>query len=320
MVAYNHERYLAQALESALGQQASFPFEIVIGEDCSADRTRAIAEDYAARFPEKIRLLPSERNLGLTRNTARTLEACRGQYVAILEGDDFWTSPHKLQRQADYLDANADCAWAFTRSRVVDGDGAVLEGRENRRVAKGKYSLADYLERQFQPRFCTVMFRHRLFEGFPKWFYRMPTADMPLHVFNTHPHGLIGFVDEEMSAYRIHPGGVWSQGLTVREGAGATLEEKRKMARRHLDMVELLEAVDAHLAGAHRRILREQIAQFAEAWTDLNVALGDGPAMRRSALSALRAQCWLGRVPRRGLVAAWLRSWWMPAGPARASA
>src|SRR5687768_12713503 len=88
MLAYNHERFLAQALESALAQQTRFPFEIVLSEDCSSDRTREIAWQYAQAHPDRIRLLLSEKNLGLTRNTARTLDACRGEYVAILEGDD----------------------------------------------------------------------------------------------------------------------------------------------------------------------------------------------------------------------------------------
>jgi hypothetical protein len=100
---------------------------------------------------------------------------------------------------------------------VVDAEGTVLDVPPAVRVVKEKYNLEDYLRRIFQPRACTVMFRHRLFDRFPDWFYALPTADMPLHVMNAQ-HGDIGFVDEVMAAYRIHPGGVWSMGFGQRNG------------------------------------------------------------------------------------------------------
>ena len=290
MLAYNHERFLAQALESALAQQTRFPFEIVLSEDCSSDRTREIASHYAQAHPDRIRLLLSEKNLGLTRNTARTLDACRGEYVAILEGDDYWIHPEKLQRQADYLDAHPECAWCFTRAIVVDAGGQTLEVPPAIRTVRSQYALADYLAREFQPRFCTVMFRHRLFPAFPDWFFKMPTADLPLHVLNTERGGMIGFVDQEMAAYRIHPGGAWSQGMRPEEWSARAPEQLAKVAARSAALVDLYQNVDRHLGGLHRPILRRQIAAFAQEWSALNRALGDRAALRRSALVELSAQ------------------------------
>jgi glycosyltransferase involved in cell wall biosynthesis len=289
MATYRHEKFLAQAIESVLMQQTTFEFELVIGEDCSPDGTRQIAKEYAERHPGRIRLLLQEKNVGLTRNLSQTVTACSGEYVGWLEGDDYWTAPDKLQKQVDYLDQNRDCAWCFTRADVVDESGAVIDSPPAVRVPKPKYTLEDYLDRIFQPRACTVMFRHRLFTSFPEWFYAQPTADMPLHVMNAQ-HGDIGFIDAVTAAYRIHPGGVWSMGFRPDEWFGETAEQKQRLARRMDDMVGLYEALDAHLAGRCRAIIRGHIAEFAETKARLHSALGDRRAMRKSWCKALLAQ------------------------------
>jgi glycosyltransferase involved in cell wall biosynthesis len=308
-VTYNHEPFLEQAVESGLAQRTNFPFEIVIGEDCSTDGTRAVARRLAAKHPDRVRLLLRESNLGLTRNTAATLSDCRGEYIAILEGDDFWIDPNKLQRQADYLDANPDCAWCFTRAKVVDENGAVLDVPPVVWNVQEKYSLADYLDRKFQPRFCTVMFRRGLFTKYPDWFFRMGTADFPIHVFNTYPDGKIGFIDAEMSAYRVHAGGVWSQGMNPGAPEGQTPEARRRLAKRFAESVALYSAVDRHLGGPYRDILRRQIANHAEQWTQLNLSVDDLPLARRSSATALWARLMSRQIPSRKLVAAFLKSW-----------
>ena len=103
MTTYNHEAYLAQAIESVLAQQTSFGVELVVGEDCSTDRTAAICREYAAKYPDRIRLVTSPENVGWRANYRRTFEACRGKYVAYCDGDDWWSDPRKLQMQADLL-------------------------------------------------------------------------------------------------------------------------------------------------------------------------------------------------------------------------
>jgi glycosyltransferase involved in cell wall biosynthesis len=106
MMTYNHERFIAQAIESVLEQKTVFDFELVIGEDCSTDGTRKIVAEYARKYPEKIRAMFRETNLGMTANFLQTLSECRGHYIALLEGDDYWTDPLKLQKQVDFLDVH----------------------------------------------------------------------------------------------------------------------------------------------------------------------------------------------------------------------
>ena len=108
MITYNHENYVSKAIESVLMQKANFPYEIVIGEDCSTDDTREIVFDYQKKYPAIIRVITSEKNVGPHKNDIRTLKNCTGKYVAFCEGDDYWTDPYKLQKQVDFLENHTD--------------------------------------------------------------------------------------------------------------------------------------------------------------------------------------------------------------------
>jgi glycosyltransferase involved in cell wall biosynthesis len=114
MVTFNHSRYIRKAIESVVNQVTTFPFELIIGEDCSTDGTRDIALEYQRRFPEVVRVISSEKNVGIHKNVLRTQWACRGEFVAYCEGDDFWHSPAKLQKQVDFLKNHADYVLTHT--------------------------------------------------------------------------------------------------------------------------------------------------------------------------------------------------------------
>jgi len=103
MITYNHASYIRRAIESVVTQQADFPFELVIGEDCSTDETRTICFELQHRYPGKIRVLYSNENVGMEMNGRRTKAHCRGTYLAYCEGDDYWIDPLKLQKQVDAL-------------------------------------------------------------------------------------------------------------------------------------------------------------------------------------------------------------------------
>src|SRR5215210_4491661 len=98
---YNHEKWIAQAIESVLAQETNFDFELIILEDCSTDDTRNIVIDFQRRHPEYIRLILAEKKKGDNTNLVAAWQASQSQYVAWLDGDDYWTSPYKLRRQVD---------------------------------------------------------------------------------------------------------------------------------------------------------------------------------------------------------------------------
>ena len=213
LITYNHERFITQALESALAQKTNFEFEIVVGEDCSADHTRQILVEYQQRYPNTIRLMLPEKNLGANRNFARTLQACRGQYIALLEGDDYWTSPTKLQEQVNFLDSHEECAICFHAVRVFHEDGSVAPRLSPRFGHKKISTIEDLLGLgNFIPT-CAAVFRNGLISEFPDWFYTLRIADFSLHVLNAQ-YGKIGYINKVMGAYRIHSGGTFSAAST----------------------------------------------------------------------------------------------------------
>jgi glycosyltransferase involved in cell wall biosynthesis len=132
MITYNHEPYIAQAIEGVLMQETDFPIELIIGEDCSTDRTREIVLDYQKKHPDIIRVVTSEHNVGMTKNDLRTNKACRGKYIALCEGDDYWFDPHKLRKQVNFLATNPDYGLVHSDFDKYYESNKVLERAFNR--------------------------------------------------------------------------------------------------------------------------------------------------------------------------------------------
>jgi len=139
-ITYNHEPFIAKTIEGVLMQQVNFPIEFIIAEDCSTDGTRAICQQYADQYPELIRLITSESNVGAIANERRAMQAARGKYIAFCEGDDYWTDPLKLQKQVDFLESHPDYSVTFHRckhynvsSGTTDGDNCDFLFKNNNR-------------------------------------------------------------------------------------------------------------------------------------------------------------------------------------------
>lgn len=180
MTTYNHERYIAAAIESVLRQQTSFGIEIVIGEDCSTDRTLNIARDYESMYPEAIRIIRSEENVGMRRNYRRTIAAARGRYIALLDGDDLFTHRQKLQKQVELLEQHPDIGMCYTRSERIDEEGHVTIYPEGECTTTFEAML-----RRNPAENCTVVARRNLVERYyeevcpeehPEWL----TDDLPM--------------------------------------------------------------------------------------------------------------------------------------------
>lgn len=122
-ITYNHELYIRKCIEGVLMQQVNFPIEFIIAEDCSTDGTLAVCKGYAEKYPDLIKLITSENNVGAIVNERRAMKAAKGKYIAFCEGDDYWTDPLKLQKQVDFLEENPEYSVTFHRCKhynVVD--------------------------------------------------------------------------------------------------------------------------------------------------------------------------------------------------------
>lgn len=124
MITYNHEKFIRQAIESVLCQRTNFQYELIIGEDGSTDNTRLICEEYSMRY-SNVRLLPKGCNKGYRINFLETLKAASGKYVALCEGDDYWSDPQKLQQQFDVLERNAEVIICYHDADILYDNGVI---------------------------------------------------------------------------------------------------------------------------------------------------------------------------------------------------
>lgn len=203
MITYNHEKFISEAINSVLIQKCNFPIEIVIGEDNSTDLTRAICEDYAKKYPNLIKLLHSNINLGITSNFNRTLKACGGKYIALCEGDDYWIDPFKLQKQVDLLEQNHDYHLIHTNGYILNNKKLIpwhewdeIEGNVKQTFFYGPSA-----------RTCSVLFRSNLLGKYLKLFENSNIkiiGDWPLFAFYS-TQGKFGYIKERMVVYRSNP-------------------------------------------------------------------------------------------------------------------
>lgn len=221
LTTYNHAPYIAHAIEGVLTQRFNSTLELIIVEDCSTDATRNIVMRFAERHPQTIRLMLAETNQNDNSAYAQAILEARGDYIALLDGDDYWSSPDKLERQVNFLDANPSHSICFHNVEVIYSDGGTephpfhLEHPRHlhsRELPKPTSTLADIVQGNFIQT-VSVMFRARLFDRFPDWFYEMPVADWPLHILNA-AHGDIGYINRLMAVYRVHPQGLWSSNIS----------------------------------------------------------------------------------------------------------
>jgi hypothetical protein len=245
IVTYNHEPFVAEAIESALMQAVDAEYEIVISEDCSVDGTREIVEAYARDWPDRIRLALSPTNMGGVENFVSAFHRCRGDFIALLDGDDYWASPLKIQKQLHFLEEHPECAMCAHE---------VIEIYEDERpsapwVPGGlpEVSKLDDLLLENFIYYSTAMVRRETFDDFPPWVYHFSLSDFPLWV-QVAQYGGIGFLHEPLTAYRVHSGGAWS-------GKDPLFQAEQ--------LVELHERIRADLGEDYQDTMRRTIAKFS---------------------------------------------------------
>jgi glycosyltransferase involved in cell wall biosynthesis len=244
---YNHEKYIAQALDSALEQVTDFHYEIVVSDDCSTDQTRAILINYQTRHPDRIRLLLNKHNLGMHKNAEQLFFAGKGQYLAIMEGDDYWTSPHKLQKQVTYLDQHPDCSLCFHNVTSIS-EQQLWEPRPHcPEHLLEKSTLEDLLLLNFIPT-ASVVYRKGLISEFPPWLSKLGMADWPIHLLHAQ-HGYLGYLNEVMGVYRCHEQGVW-----------ISLTEPQRLQ----SIIKMLETVNIYFDYQYEALINQSLTDFQQ--------------------------------------------------------
>lgn len=206
MITYNHEDYIVQAVESIMMQETNFKYKLFIGEDCSTDNTRAICKELKEKYPQQIELFLQNSNIGASNNARQIFKLCfesKAKYIAMLEGDDYWTDPYKLQKQVDFLEANPDYVLCFHQVNILKTDGSIVDDfitkvPENYETQETFAQLGNYIHTP------SVVFRNTIKE-FPYEFELSPIGDYFLYVMLSEI-GKFKYLEEKMAVYRYGVG------------------------------------------------------------------------------------------------------------------
>ncbi len=204
MLTYNHEDYIKKAVESVLIQKTNFSIQLVIAEDCSTDRTREIVLNYQKKNPKKIKLILQHKNVGAAVNNQDLFANLDGNYIAALEGDDYWIDPLKLQKQVDFMEENPEFSVIFHQVQILEDNvlGKIYpkENEVNTVTTIEDLSVYNYIPT------LSVLYKNP--HNYPDYFIHSPMGDYPLHLYNAEK-GKIKFIPEVMGIYRKGVG-IWS--------------------------------------------------------------------------------------------------------------
>ncbi|MGD1282456.1 glycosyltransferase [Mycobacterium seoulense] len=202
---HNQDAYVRQAFDSFVAQQTDFPVEVVVADDASTDETPAIIREYTERYPGMFRPIFRPENLGLNRNLVGALSVARGEYIALCEGDDFWTDPRKLSKQVGFLDGHPRASVCFHPVRVMWNDGRAGDSKFPPIYLRGSLSVDALLLMNFIQTNSVMYRRLDRYDGIPA---DVMPLDWYLHVMHA-ARGEIAMLPETMAVYRRHAEGMW---------------------------------------------------------------------------------------------------------------
>jgi glycosyltransferase involved in cell wall biosynthesis len=206
MITYGHDQFISQAIEGVLMQKCDFDIELIIANDCSPDNTDLVVKKIIEEHPNRnwIKYVKHKTNLGMLPNFIWALEQTKGKYIALCEGDDYWTDPLKLQKQVDFLEVNPD--FVMTTHRVDElKDNVILSADWRWNLKKTNYILQDYLYQLF---FHTSSVVYRNMQ-LPRYINNKEILQGDIAVFSyILSFGRMHYFEDIMSVYRKHIGGV----------------------------------------------------------------------------------------------------------------
>ncbi len=214
IITYGQEATIAQAVESILSQQSDFAVEIIIGEDCSPDGTRAVLRALEAANPGRLSIIAHDANLGFMGNARSVFAAATGEFVTILEGDDFWRQDDKLARQVAALSAHPELDVVFTAAMVELSDGS--QERQFDYGPQPRHVSAEELCRQpsMMAPTASLMFRRSRLEELPETIYAAPVLDAFL-LLGFAARGGAWYLPEATSTYRLGAAGSWTERMAA---------------------------------------------------------------------------------------------------------
>jgi glycosyltransferase involved in cell wall biosynthesis len=276
---YNHERYLAKALDGFLLQKTDFPIEVIVHDDASTDQTALIVQDYQSRYPGFFSFIKQTENQYSKRESSIVHEIMfprsRGKYIAICEGDDYWIDPTKLQKQVAFLEGRPDFSMVFhaVRFEYPGEPDRTLVHRYRRRYS---FTSAEIIlgGGGFYPT-GSALFRRDVFWNYPSFFLAAPVCDA-MWSLNAITKGTVGYIDEVMGVYHCGAPGSWTD-LRGKRDLSETL-----VMLRNIEIAQ--DAFDAYTKFKYHSLIRARNSRNYLG----GIALA---AKRQSALEAVE-ECW----------------------------
>ena len=204
LITYNHENYIRQAIEGVVCQKVNFDWELIIADDFSTDSTRTILKEYQEKYPNQIRLILQEKNVGPAQNWLDLMNTPKSKYIAYFEGDDYWINENKLQKQVDFLEQNPSFTLCHSNVKVINLEGETIDNHQLKNWNKIN-PILDYRFAIFTPIAfsCTSVFRNIV--SFNKLSKKVKAGDWMLWILLT-LKGNAKYFDEKFSIYRVGSG------------------------------------------------------------------------------------------------------------------
>lgn len=234
IITYSHEKYIEEAINGVLIQNCNFEIELIIANDCSPDKTDLIIKNII-KTNEKarkiIKYFKQDKNIGMMPNFIYAMEQCKGKYIALCEGDDYWTNPLKLQKQVDFLEANKDFVMCFHQVNSLFKNNKISINTDTfSENNEATFTIENLAQRNFIST-PSVVFRNNIVK-FPDWYLISPVGDYVLWMLLS-DYGKIKYLPNNMAVYRVGVG-TWSRQNTI------TINEK---------WIKVLKLLEAHFTN-----------------------------------------------------------------------
>jgi len=214
MITYGHEKFIEEAINGVLMQNCNFSVEIIVANDCSPDNTDQIIRNIIKNHADghRINYVKHENNIGMMPNFIFALNKAKGKYIALCEGDDYWTNSLKLQKQVDFMEANLDFSMCFHKVDITFASEADFYDYDI--PSKSVLLLKDIIRKHYIPT-CTLLFRNGYFDkGLPNWLSESISGDLPLEILLA-SKGRAKYFDEIMACYRRNPGSITQSAVQI---------------------------------------------------------------------------------------------------------
>ena len=244
MITYGHEKYVLEAIEGVLMQECDFELELILANDCSLDRTDEIIRDFLKNNPKKsqVKYFKHFKNIGMMANFIFALQQCKGEYIALCDGDDYWTDENKLQKQIDFLDNNKEYSGCFHNVIVINEMMPNFKPKPWRIYDKNDFELIDTFCKTTLFHTSSFVFREEFLQ-IPQWFDKVLSGDRALFSLVA-AKGKLKRLEGEMGVYRKNANGVTSN-LSIRNY--------------HKKGIELFQFFKKHFHKSHTKYLNRMI-------------------------------------------------------------